>query len=889
MDANNDNTKASKFLITISANGRQQTFTESVNKTSLEQTFVLDRERNVSNFLIFAKQLVVLIQVVDIYDQVSTVVEHTSVTYTTPLDTPVISVTKEILGYSVSWNNQTGKPFDQIYVYEDTGSGYQESGRGTSNPIRIPASGAQRYVKAKFVDINGESTGFSNIVSVTPDSAVDLNDEPPNPPGTVTGSAGIDNSGAIGFNGFLNISWVAGSGTNIRGYRIRFRPYKSTAPYQTWSYVDSPGSATSYRLTGLAVGTTYEVQVGSYNEFNRESISYSSLSGNLTVSGTPFIGTNVTTSGYFAANSGNDVGEFKFGYGVDTGKRGLVFNSSNYWYIDSSQNASFKLGGDANNYIQWDGQAFVVQGDIRAKKGNFSGHVQMATGGSIYSGTLNQAQTGITGAGYILNNTGLKFNSASIPDITTIDGTTGKLTTELASIGQWDVNSTTISKNGITLNSAGSIIANKDAYYIGIKPSASVNDIVLWAGQSSSGGTTASGPNFRVTSGGTLYATGAVISGDITLTTGSGLDNILSGKANIYRQAAKPTGGTYKSGDLWVDTDDSNKVYAWNTDITPADWTVIQNSAAALAAANAADIKAQEAKDKARKFDSLTGNLIDGVILSQNTASIYSPSNKSSYTSTNTGYFLGWYNYSANNWAPAINIGGADTYLKYDTYNDKLQVKGRIEATEGLFSGNVTAGGGAITIGPNGISTSSGKFSIDTSGNATFGGTLNANQITAGTFSGDRISGGVIIGSTIKTNASGYLGILQLNSSDNSLEFLNSAGTSTLGKIYSFNSGSELILQNGGTQYLGYPTNTSYMSLNSISVRLGLIGNNAVATDTLTIDASGATFNGGYVRNETSNSLTWASMRNISAWSGIAPDANTNLGTTFTGDIYIQY
>lgn len=36
------------------------------------------------------------------------------------------------------------------------------------------------------------------------------------------------------------------------------------------------------------------------------------------------------------------------------------------------------------------------------------------------------------------------------------------------------------------------------------------------------------------------------------------------GKSTIYRQADAPTGGTYKSGDTWFDTDDGNKIYSWD-------------------------------------------------------------------------------------------------------------------------------------------------------------------------------------------------------------------------------------------------------------------------------------------------------------------------------------
>lgn len=37
-----------------------------------------------------------------------------------------------------------------------------------------------------------------------------------------------------------------------------------------------------------------------------------------------------------------------------------------------------------------------------------------------------------------------------------------------------------------------------------------------------------------------------------------------NGKNTIYYQTAMPTGGTYKINDIWLDTDDGNKMYCWN-------------------------------------------------------------------------------------------------------------------------------------------------------------------------------------------------------------------------------------------------------------------------------------------------------------------------------------
>jgi len=890
VDSTNDNRNADVFLITFYANSKEHTFYQPVNKSTTSQKFTLERNTNVAYFDLFAKQLTVFIQVKDIYGQVSTVVEHTSVTYTTPLDAPVISGIAETLAYSILWNSQAGKPLDSIYIYEDTGSGYVQVAQGTTNPIRVSTTDTlTRSVKAKFYDINSESTAFSNIISITPTASVVMDSTAPAAPSTLTGTAGLDSTGSIGFNGYLSLSWTAVSDTTLRGYRIRFRPYKSTEPYEDWSYVDSPGTGTTYRLGGLAVGTTYEVGIASFDDFNNTSSSYTA-SSNLTVSGTPFIGTNVTTTGYFAANSGNDVGTFKFGYGVETGKRGLKFNDNNYWYIDSNASALFKLGGDEDNYIQWNGTTFIVQGDLRAKKGNFSGNVEIKSGGSLFSGAINAGGTDITGAGFILNNTGLKFNSATVSDITTISGTTGKLTTKLATIGGWDVDSSTISKNGISLDSTGKIIANNSAYYVGIKPSATLTDVVLWAGQSALG----ADANFRVTATGKLYATGAVITGDITLDNGSGLSNLINSKAKIYRQNDEPTGGTYSNGDLWIDTNDSNKVYSWNG----TQWALVQDSATALATANTAKDTADTAKGtadtaagKAQKFDFTTGNLITGLTLSSSTASIYST--KTSYTDTTNGWYLGWKQISAGNFTPALYLGGSTTYLKYAT-DTGLEVKGDIKATGGSFDGNVTAGNGAITIGAGGISSS--QFSINSSGQATFtDGTFNGNitstaNITATTGS---ISGATIVAGNDNTN-----GNIRLNSTNKTLEFLSSTGA-VIGRALVYADSEAIFAAGSNAVYGTYPASAGFVSVTpgSGTAQASLRVTNSLGNPigSITIDSTYATFSGVNVQTYQGAPIGNAStnpvqgnyyMRNIGMGTGAKAASDPD---GIRGDIWIQY
>ena len=366
------------FPVNRTQTGQTAIFTQQINKATLGDLSV-----NISKVCVYA---------IDAFYNVSGKVCDTTIpAYVLDLPVPVITVTSAISGYSVAYTIPSQSVFDAIDIYEyesnastePTGVTYSRVYFDQVSPANIiTVNNNARWVKARFTSKVAVSTAFCAAQKVTPTSPVTVDNEGPTAPtGSVTG--GLETSGTIGFNAFLNVSWTAVSDATLRGYRIRFRPV--TTPASAYSYVDSPGAGTTFRITGLASGTSYEVQIAAYDEFNNTSSSYQTLTNSpVSTAGSPFIGTNVSTTGYFEAGvSGTDTGVFRFGYGVASGKRGLVFNTNNYWYIDSAQSASLKVGG-TDNYATWDGSSLVVAGDLQAKKGSFSGNINMASGASIY-------------------------------------------------------------------------------------------------------------------------------------------------------------------------------------------------------------------------------------------------------------------------------------------------------------------------------------------------------------------------------------------------------------------------------------------------------------------------------------------------------------------------
>jgi len=522
------------YKVKLTAGSSSKVFDLQATQGTISQAFNLSLAQNRATFGVPQTAISGSVKIINIYGNESAEVPFTISSYANTLPTATIVATAISNGYSVSYTTPTDSTFNKIEVEEVESAsatapttGYTKVFSGSSNPaIVIVPNTNKRWLRARFVDNIGAYGSYGTSVSVTPTNPVVADTEGPANVESVTVVGSLDLEGVIGFHGHATISWSAVTGNGIRGYRIRWREV-ATIP-TAYSYVDSPGTATTYHLQGLGVGLTYEFAVATYDEYNNTSTQYFA-GNNITITGTPYIAGTVDVSGYFRSKANPtdaDSTAFKFGYGVDTGKRGLVFNPNNYWYIDSDQSASLKVGGATTNFIQWNGASFIIDGDLRAKKGSFSGNINMASGASVYSGTIggntvtSTGDTGgsLTSAGYILNSSGITFSnglSGGSLRQTTIAGATGLFTTNSANIGGWNVVPSTISKtsnNGtITLNSdTAQIVLSSATYTAGIATpdTNAASDIVFWAG-----GTRSTDANFYVKADGTAVMKSAVITG----------------------------------------------------------------------------------------------------------------------------------------------------------------------------------------------------------------------------------------------------------------------------------------------------------------------------------------------------------------------------------------
>jgi hypothetical protein len=415
-----------------------------------------------------------------------------------------------------------------------TGYGIVYSG---TSPANISSTIYQNtYLLIRYYDDFENPSSYSAEQIVVPLSPVTVDTTGP---GNVSQTgmstdAGIDTSGTLGFNGYINLSWAAVTETSLRGYRIRFTTDTSNPVYSHVDYpidqANIPTGTLSYKLQGLAVGATYKIGIATYDQYNNTSTDYISFT-DTTISGTPAITDYITAGG------------FQFGQGVDptnstgiTGtKRGVFLDDSNYWFLNSADSARLKVGGSTDNYLLWDGQDFTIDGNIIAQGGEFAGNVALTTtGASIYSGDVTTSPGNLTGDGFIFNRDGLLIRKGT--NQVSLDTTNGAITANAGNIADWVIAPSKIEK-----------LDSTSGKYAGLS---STGLYKFWSGSTSAGGDTTqfavdrtgrvfasnvqiSGggidigalptnltSGFHVTSAGKMYATAAEINGNIEATSG---------------------------------------------------------------------------------------------------------------------------------------------------------------------------------------------------------------------------------------------------------------------------------------------------------------------------------------------------------------------------------
>lgn len=192
---------------------------------------------------------------------------------------------------------------------------------------------------------------------------------------------------------------------------------------------------------------------------------------------------------------------------------GTYANSNTPVYISNEAGVGkFSLGSN----LTWNGSTLSITGGFTVTDSSYITSGELGVTGataSIFAGAASGS-----GKRVKLTSSGL-FGLDNSVETFSISNTTGNAIFSRGSIAGWDVSGNQIYKNGVYLDSANSYVAvstflSATAYSTGITIPTASTDTVLWAGQQNYANRAAS--NFRVTAAGRMYATDAVISGDIT-------------------------------------------------------------------------------------------------------------------------------------------------------------------------------------------------------------------------------------------------------------------------------------------------------------------------------------------------------------------------------------
>lgn len=403
-----------------------------------------------------------------------------SLTFTLPLG----AAFAEVYASHTDW---VGDPSESLVVYA-----------GLSPAVITDTDYTTTYIVIRYYDDFGNVSNYSAKQTVIP-----LN------PGEITS---FENPISFGENAVIFAGSSPTSGTRTLFKTGGIFAYDATNASPSTQIVSNASAGTPTFITTQA-------QIADWN------ITETKIEN--TLAGAPTKYTGLSATGTYSFWAGSDVSGGNSSADFTVTPTGIV-TARNITIIGNGNASSNLISAGGLFTVKNDGTVTAtgvdITGKITASSGSFTGNLSIGSTGSIYSGTLSG--NNISGAGFILNQSGLLFNSSSVNAITTINGSTGRLITKSAEIGDWTVDENSISKtfsgNGkIKLDSVNGYISvsntNEVNKLAGINAATGATDSVFWSGGTNPNAIT---NPFRVTFAGKLYATDAEISGKISAETG---------------------------------------------------------------------------------------------------------------------------------------------------------------------------------------------------------------------------------------------------------------------------------------------------------------------------------------------------------------------------------
>jgi hypothetical protein len=642
-----------------------------------------------------------------------------------------LTLTQGYKSYGVKFDLDPLSFHEDIVIYESLTSTSlgNEVYRGTSTNVTIPTNSiATRWItvrtRDKWDDLNKTDTGPLPVTPLNPDPDTTYTVDNP---ATASAAASIDPKDLSGFSLVSTITWSQSINPKTAGYAIRWSTSNPDTAGVTplWEYASVSGIDTlSFTATGLIPNTTYYYQVAGVTPY--DVVDWTGITTRT------FIASDAdgTAAGAlarlksFIAIGGATQDLFKIGTGISQSinlntvplvtptltegtYHGIVLNKSttnvgnNFWLTTGQ----FRVG-NPTEFMYWNGTNLYLTGNINATGGNFTGNVRL-NGGTLFAGALPDS-----GQRVRLNSSGVFAYNSSGTQTFSLD-TAGYLNSTSGLIGGWNLGATTLSNNGVVLDSANGQIS------VGSAPSNSVylsstGNFRIWAGSQSP---TDAAAKFKIGSDGTLYATGAVIGlgagssipgyatttalDSYTLTTvTSGINGRLtSAEGTIASQAGTistlsssvATKNTTfvtadstqpyanRAGDLWVNGGDNNSI--WTANGAGYNWTEKSNGKYATTVALSSKLSAGGYAIAATdgQITNITSN---GIFI---TSGNFKISNTNETAPSSGGYML-------INSAGITAHDGTDITFAINSSGGNAAFKGNISGSTGTFTGSLVAG-----------------------------------------------------------------------------------------------------------------------------------------------------------------------------------------------------
>lgn len=205
-------------------------------------------------------------------------------------------------------------------------------------------------------------------------------------------------------------------------------------------------------------------------------------------------------------------GSMKFGKDVATieteSYSGIVLDANNYWYTDGQ-----KRFGNVNNYVSWNNTALSIKGNITADNLTIANDITLNHDLVIDSGGSIKSLNG-DGVGYTVTNSGITgYGRISGVTVTTFSIPTDPAQKVRFSHGVIESVEWVLTTSAIIKTSANALIGGGTG-----TAGVVIYESGIYAGTAAQ---TTVNANFRLGTDGYLFATGATISGNITMTGGS--------------------------------------------------------------------------------------------------------------------------------------------------------------------------------------------------------------------------------------------------------------------------------------------------------------------------------------------------------------------------------